>query len=181
MTTNSLDATQSKPILLFNDKCGVCHRIAHWVRMSAQSKSGDISIIVRPIGDDPDALRLLNSNLDIWSAYAIVHVLMPDCSMKLGGEAVAEVLRRLPKTRWFAWIFALNILGYRPFQAILDLAYTILADIRPLFGCDSCGTPSSWVTKLRSMIEKLKSIVGLSPHPIDTPHFTARAATQSIK
>jgi predicted DCC family thiol-disulfide oxidoreductase YuxK len=176
MTTNSPAA-----ILLFNDKCGVCHRIAHWVQVSARSKSGDISIFARPIGDDPDAVRLLNPDLDIWDAYATVHVLMPDGSMKLGGEAVAEVLRRLPKTRWFAWIFALTVAGYRPFQAILDLAYTILADVRPLFGCDSCGTPRSWVTRLRSIIEKLQSIFGKSPHPIATPHFTARAATQPIK
>jgi len=33
----------------------------------------------------------------------------------------------------------------RPFQMILSLGYAILADARPLFGCESCGTPSLWL------------------------------------
>src|SRR5271165_2804851 len=99
---------QTKPILLFNDECGVCRHIAQWVQKSAQSKSGETSIIERPIGDDPEALRSLNPDLDIWDAYATIHLLMPDGSMKLGGEAVAEVLRNLRFTRWFAWTFAVS-------------------------------------------------------------------------
>ena len=113
---------QTKPILLFNDECAVCRRIGHWVRRSAQSKSGETSIIVRPIGDDPEALRLLRPDLDIWDAYETIHVLMPDGSMKLGGEAVAEVLRNLPNTKWFASSFAVSVLGFRPFQVILNLS-----------------------------------------------------------
>jgi hypothetical protein len=70
---------------------------------------------------------------------------MPDGSMLLGGLAVAEVLRRLPSTRWFAWCFALSFFGWHPFQQVLDLAYAVLSDVRPIFGCESCGTPSAWV------------------------------------
>jgi predicted DCC family thiol-disulfide oxidoreductase YuxK len=123
--------TQSKPILLFNDECSVCRRIARWVQKSGQSKSGETSIVERPIGDDPEALRSLNPNLDIWDAYATIHLLMPDGSMKVGGEAVAEVLRTLHNTRWFAWNFAISIFGFRPFQSMLNVAYAILADVRP--------------------------------------------------
>src|SRR5271165_7229389 len=119
---------QTKPILLFNDECGVCRHIAHWVKKSAQGPSGETSVIVQPIGDDPEALRSLNPDLDIWDAYATIHLLMPDGSMKLGGEAVAEVFRNLPNTQWFAWSFALSVYGFRPFQMILNIAYTILAD-----------------------------------------------------
>jgi len=69
-----------------------------------------------------------------------------------GGEAVAEVLRRLPNTKWFAWSFATSIFGFRPFQVVLNVAYAILSDVRPLFGCESCGKPRvlrsiQWVTK----------------------------------
>jgi hypothetical protein len=67
---------QSKPILLFNDECAVCRHIGHWVQRSAQSQSGDPSIIVQPIGDDPETLRSLNPALDIWDAYATIHVLV---------------------------------------------------------------------------------------------------------
>jgi predicted DCC family thiol-disulfide oxidoreductase YuxK len=130
---------QTKPILLFNDECAVCRRIARWVKKSGHSKSGEASIIVQPIGDDPEALRLLDPDLDIWDAYATIHLLIPDGSMKLGGEAVAEVLRSLPNTKWFAWSFSISTFGFRPFQVILNMAYAILADVRPLFGCESCG------------------------------------------
>lgn len=171
-----MNGKQSKPILLYNDECGVCRHIAHWVLKSAPDKSGEAGIVVQPIGDDPEALRSLNPDLDIWDAYETVHVLMPDGSMKLGGEAVAEVLRNLPNTKWFAWCFAISIFGFRPFQTLLNLAYAILADVRPLFGCESCGTPSPWVKPIRSTIKWVQSIFGAG-RPRPAPHFTSRSAT----
>jgi hypothetical protein len=116
-----------------------CRRIRNWVQKSALSRSGDTSIIVRSIGDDPDALHSLQPDLDIWDAYETIHVVMPDGSMKLGGEAVAEVLRDMPNTKWFASSFAVSIFGFRPFQMVLNLGYAVLADVRPFFGCESCA------------------------------------------
>jgi predicted DCC family thiol-disulfide oxidoreductase YuxK len=170
--------TQSKPILLFNDECSVCRRIARWVQKSGQSKSGETSIVERPIGDDPEALRSLNPNLDIWDAYATIHLLMPDGSMKVGGEAVAEVLRTLHNTRWFAWNFAISIFGFRPFQSMLNVAYAILADVRPLFGCESCGTPRFWMKPIDWIVRRAKAIFGAGHHQRPAPHFTRLAATR---
>ena len=163
---------QTKAIVLFNDECGVCRRIAHWVEKSAQRKSGETSIVLRPIGDDPDALRALNPNLDIWDAYATIHVLMPDGSMKLGGEAVAETLRNLPNCRWFTWTFTANIFGFRPFQMALNLAYKILADARPLFGCESCGTPGIWLRPIHWVVQRAKGLSKQSRPRNSTPHLT---------
>lgn len=160
----------SKPILLFDDQCGVCRRIAHWVHVSAQDKSGETSIIERPIGSDPELLRSLNPDLDIWDAYATIHLLMPDGSMRLGGEAVAEVLRSLRNTRWFAWCFAVSLFGFRPFQAMLDMSYAILADVRPLFGCESCGIPSFWVRSIRWAIGSVSAAFGKKRRPRPAPH-----------
>lgn len=144
---------QTRPILLFDDECGVCRHIAKWVAKSAQTASGGPSIVERPIGNDPSALHSLNPDLDIWDAYETIHVLMPDGSMQLGGDAVAVVLRSLPTTKWFAWIFDVELFGYRPFQSILSLGYTILADVRPCWdvrvaahqalGCDRLHPQSS--------------------------------------
>jgi predicted DCC family thiol-disulfide oxidoreductase YuxK len=165
----------AKPILLFNDECGVCRRIAGWVERSGQSEATGPSIVERPIGDDPEALRSLNPDLDIWDAYATIHLLMPDGSMKRGGEAVAEVLRSLPNTRWFAWIFAVSLFGFRPFQMMLNAAYAILADIRPLFGCESCGTPSVWTRAMRGVIGRTTAAFSGKRSSSPTPHFTARS------
>jgi predicted DCC family thiol-disulfide oxidoreductase YuxK len=100
---------QTAPVLLFNDECGVCRSIAGWVKKQVQGVSGTTLIVVRPIGQDPEELRALNQDLNIWDAYATIHLLMPNGSMKLGGEAVAEVLRNLPGTRWFTWTFSISL------------------------------------------------------------------------
>ncbi len=167
------------PILLFNDECGVCRRIAHWVQTSAKNNSGDTSLIVRPIGDDPAALRSLSPELDIWDAYETIHLLMPDGSMKVGGEAVAQVLRTLRNTRWFAWSFDVSIFGFRPFQTILNGAYTILADVRPIFGCESCGTPSAWIRPIAWIAKWAKAVSRKTRHIGIKPHFTSRSPRAS--
>jgi predicted DCC family thiol-disulfide oxidoreductase YuxK len=177
MSPSPTSVKQREPILLFDNECGVCRRIGAWVKKSAQSKSGETSIVVRPIGDDPEALRALNPGLDIWEAYATIHLVMPDGSMKRGGEAVAEVLRKLPPTRWLARSFSISIFGFRPLQAMLNAAYFVLADVRPLFGCASCGTPSRWVSAIRWLIKLPKLIFGGGHRPRSTPHFTTLAKT----
>jgi predicted DCC family thiol-disulfide oxidoreductase YuxK len=164
---------QSVSVLLFNDECGVCRSIANWVKKQVQAGSVTTSIVVRPIGQDPEELRALNQGLNIWDAYATIHLLMPDGSMKLGGEAVAAVLRNLPSTRWFTWTFAISVFGVQPFQAILNLAYAILADVRPVFGCESCGTPSPWVRPIRWIVKWTASRFGASHHASPSPHFTS--------
>jgi hypothetical protein len=100
---------------------------------------------------------------------------MPDGSMKLGGEAVAEVLRRLPNAKWFAGCFTVSIFGFQPFQMILNMSYAILADVRPIFGCESCGTPS-WLRPIGWLTKWAKGIFGEKRDPISTPHFTSLAA-----
>jgi predicted DCC family thiol-disulfide oxidoreductase YuxK len=160
------------PLLLFNGECAVCRRIAAWVKTSAAGGNGRPEIVERAIGDDPDALRAVNPDLDIWDAYETIHVVMPDGSMRVGGEAVAEVLRCLPNCRWFAWSFAVGAWGVRPFQLILNAGYTILADIRPLLGCESCGTPSPWVRFLRSSLSFARETSRTRGRPASAPHFT---------
>jgi predicted DCC family thiol-disulfide oxidoreductase YuxK len=164
---------QTAPVLLFNDECGVCRSIAGWVKKQVQAGAGTTYIVVRPIGQDPEELRALNQGLNIWDAYATIHLLMPDGSMKLGGEAVAEVLRDLRGTGWFAWTFGISVFGIRPFQLILNLAYAVLADVRPVFGCESCGTPSAWVRPIRWIVKRAASLFGGSHHPSPSPHFTS--------
>jgi predicted DCC family thiol-disulfide oxidoreductase YuxK len=163
--------TRTVPLLLFDGQCGVCRRIGHWVQKSGESQSDQPSVIVQPIGDDPEALRSLQPDLDIWDAYGTIHLLMPDGSMRLGGEAVAELLRTLHNTKWFAWIFAVGIFGFRPFQVMLNAAYAILAAVRPLFGCESCGT-LIWTRPLGWIVKRVRAIFGKRRHQSPTPRVT---------
>ncbi len=93
--------------------------------------------------------------------------------MKLGGEAVAEVLRRLPASRWLAWTFDLRLFGFRPFQAVLNLSYAVLADVRPLLGCESCGTPSVWLRPFVWLVKRAKVLFGARRAAGLTPHFAS--------
>lgn len=165
-------ATLSKPILLFDSECAVCRRIGGWVKRSSEKQLGGASIQERPIGNDPDELRKLNPSLDIWDAYAVVHVLMPDGSMKEGGDAIAEVLHHLPKFRWLAWSFDVRIFGVKPFQEMLDLAYAVLSNVRPLFGCKSCGTPRGWRKPIWKSANWIRSLFAKPPKQPRTEHFT---------
>ena len=179
ISANYANERALRPILLFNDECGVCRSIADWVKNQAQANSVIASIIVRPIGQDPEKLRSLNPDLDIWGAYETIHLLMPDGSMKLGGEAVAEVLRSLPGTRWFAWTFAISVFGVRPFQAMLNLAYTILAEMRPVLGCESCGTPSLWLRPFRWLVRLIAPPSSKNHNP--SRHFTSLPARVRVQ
>ena len=161
------------PLLLFNGECAVCRAIAGWVARRAHDDRGVSTLAQRPIGDDPAVLLTLNPTLGIWDAYESIHLLMPDGTMKLNGEAVAEVFRRLPATARFTPLFGLNVLGVRPFQSFLNCCYRLLSDVRPLLGCESCGTPNVWVRSIRRPAAALKRLIGAIEHPSLKPHFSA--------
>lgn len=133
----SAEPKLDRPVLLFNDQCQVCRIISSWVKR--QDASGRDLIDERPIGDDPDALAAIHPELDIWAAYERIHVVMPNGELKTGGAAIAEVLKRLPATGWFAGVFELELFGKKPLLAGLELAYQILDKARPALGCESCG------------------------------------------
>ncbi len=162
----------SKPILLFNDECAVCRVIARWVTRSAERRVGGSSITIQPIGNDPMALRVLNPGLDIWDAYANIHLLMPDGSMRTNGEAVAETLRNLPSTRWLARSFDVRVFGMRPFQTILNVAYMVLADLRPLLGCESCGIPPPWLRPFHWISLRIKGRTKARNHTVTSERPT---------
>ena len=162
------------PVLLYDDECNVCRHIAAWVRKSAQGAGSDVLITVRGIGEDPQALKALNPALDIWAAYDHIHLLMPDGSMRLGGGAVAEVLRLLPATRWLTGCLMWRVFGWYPFQRLLDLAYALLADIRPILGCESCGQPSPALRPFVWLSRQIRARFEPSPKQAAGRHFTPR-------
>ena len=181
MTTPTADAPraarQATPILLFDDECAVCRRMANWVRAIARNARGEATIDVRPIGEDPEALRRLDPTLDIWQVYARSHLLMPDGSVRVAGEAVAEVFRRSPGMAWCAWLFSVRVFKVRPFQRLLDLGYVILSDVRPIFGCKSCGAPALWARPFAWLVKKARR----RPHAVHRPNFTPRAKAGATK
>lgn len=160
--TKSVVLGADQAILLFNSECSVCRKISGWVIANDDPKNGGKQKIdERPIGQDPEALKAIHPDLDIWKAYETIHVVMPNGEIKTGGEAVAEVLRRLPETAWFTPLFDVSVLGFKPFQSMLNLGYTVLDRLRPAMGCESCGTPVPWWGKpIEWTFKAYKAITG---------------------
>ena len=80
---------------------------------------------------------------------------------------------------WLTWTFAVRVFGRRPFQWLLDLAYAVLADIRPIFGCESCGTALRWMKPFAWLVTAFKRLFGAkrparsTPRVASTPHGRA--------
>jgi predicted DCC family thiol-disulfide oxidoreductase YuxK len=174
-------AGHTPPILLYDDECGVCRSMARWVRQLARGPAGEPTIEVLAIGEDPEALRRLNPTLDIWKTYASNHLLMPDGSILLGGEAVAEVFRRSPGMAWCAWLFSVHVFKLQPFQRLLDLGYVILSDARPIFGCESCGAPPLWTRPFVWIVKLAKQLTGTRAPAPRRPNFSARPIPGAAK
>ena len=174
-------ARQATPILLFDDECAVCRRMARWVRGVARNAAGEPTIDVRPIGEDPEALRRLDPRLDIWKVYAKSHLLMPDGTILIAGEAVAEILRRSPGMAWCAWLFSVRVFKLRPFQGLLDLGYVVLSDVRPIFGCKSCGAPALWARPFAWIVKTAKRLTGKQARVAHRPNFTPMAPAGKAK
>lgn len=135
-----------RPVLLFNGQCETCKVLSSWVKQ--KDASGKDLIDERPIPSTPEELARLNPDLDIWKVYEEIHLLMPDGSVKKGGEAIAEVLKRLPGQGWYTWAFDVSVFGFKPGMLALEGAYKLLDAIRPALGCSSCGGgPVAWWAK----------------------------------
>jgi hypothetical protein len=52
MIPSRYEPEAEQPILLFDNECGVCRRIAGWVTKSARLKSGKMSLVVGDFSKD---------------------------------------------------------------------------------------------------------------------------------
>ena len=132
--------------------CGHC-RALEPVLQSVAEKSGlanrytastSPSSKISQCHDRLDAAVRTREKLTLQAQLKPILLFYGECA-KLGGDAVAEVFRNLPSTKWFCPSFDLSNFGIRPFQVVLDLGYTVLADVRPLLGFESCDTSAAWV------------------------------------
>jgi hypothetical protein len=65
--------------------------------------------------------------------------------------------------------------GFKPFQQLLNLGYTILDDVCPIFGCSSCGVERAWVKPITRFIAWIKSRSAKTAARVATPHFSRAA------
>ena len=82
---------------------------------------------------------------------------------------------------WCSWLFAVQVFKLRPFQSLLDLGYVVLSDVRPIFGCKSCGAPALWARPFVWIVKTAKRLAGKKAHAAHRPHFTPLATTGATK
>jgi predicted DCC family thiol-disulfide oxidoreductase YuxK len=163
-----------RPILLFNGQCETCKVLSAWVKK--QDAKGEDLIDERPIPSKPEALARLNPDLDLWTVHEDIHLLLPDGTVKKGGEAIAEVLKALPNTGWYTWAFDVSVLGMKPGLAALQAGYKVLDAIRPALGCTSCGGgPVVWWAKpIKWTADAIKWVLGVEHKAPDAPIASER-------
>jgi hypothetical protein len=118
---------------------------------------------------------------ELTSAPRIYKGMAVEKALATNGEAVAETLRSLPNTRWLARSFNVRLFGRRPCQAMLNGAYTVLADLRPLLGCESCGISPPWLRRFHWMVQRIKGIFKARNHNATVAHLTTRPALKLIR
>jgi predicted DCC family thiol-disulfide oxidoreductase YuxK len=85
--------------ILYDARCGICGR---WVPRWAPTL-GRVGIGVAPL---QDAAMQARTGLDEAALLEDVTLTLDDGRVLRGAEVYREVLRRLPWTRWIAWVAA---------------------------------------------------------------------------
>src|SRR5262245_23306033 len=111
-----------KPVILYDADCGFCR----W--SLAKLLAWDRRQVLRPVALQlrADSDRLLGG-MDEQMRMASWHLVLPDGSVRSGGEALAPLLRLLPGGRPLARLVD-------RIEPLVDAAYRFVADHRSVFG-----------------------------------------------
>jgi hypothetical protein len=74
-----------------------------------------------------------------------------------------------------------RVFNVRPFQSLLDLGYVILSDVRPIFGCKSCGAPALWARPFVWLAKAVRRRDGGKGQHAQRPNFTPLPAGAAPK
>jgi predicted DCC family thiol-disulfide oxidoreductase YuxK len=91
--------------LIYDGECGLCRAAVRWV---AQRDREQLVALV-PFQDGDAVARF---GITLPALAAAMHLVLPDGRVFAGADAVPELLRRLGRWRWLAWLFAVP--GVRP-------------------------------------------------------------------
>ena len=110
--------------LVFDGRCGICRRAMAAIR--AMDRAGAIEIVASQDPGVGERFPMITP-----SAFdEAMHLIARDDTTWSGAAAVEELLRILPRTRWFAFVFSIPLA-----RGLADRTYRWVARNRHHLGC----------------------------------------------
>jgi predicted DCC family thiol-disulfide oxidoreductase YuxK len=114
----------TRPVVLFDGDCGFCRRMVSL--LARCDRGGTFATVPASRRHEVAGLPALTDA----SLTGAMHLVLPDGHVFAGGDAVREILRRLPGGAPVA-----AILGLPPVRPIVDRGYRLVAANRHRLGC----------------------------------------------
>jgi len=118
---------KASPTLIYDGDCGLCQQAVDMLRR------WDREHVLRFVPFQNEA-AVASFGIGLPAVAAAMHLILPDGSVYAGADAVPELLRLLPRRRWFAPLFRI--------PGVLPLARRIYARIAARRRCLVRGMPS---------------------------------------
>lgn len=96
-------------VLIYDGECAMCRASALWLLRRAHL-GGATTLEILPCGSPERARRFPQISVD--ACLAAMQLVLPDGRVLAGADAAPEILRRVPRWRWLAGLFAAP--GVRP-------------------------------------------------------------------
>jgi predicted DCC family thiol-disulfide oxidoreductase YuxK len=93
--------TPEKPVLIYDGECPVCRGAVEWIRRRSGPEAFEY------LSCHAEELPRLFPSIEKGACLEAMHLVLPDGRVLAGGQAVPEILMRLPRWRWTAALFRL--------------------------------------------------------------------------
>ena len=89
------------PVLIYDGECVVCRKTVEWIRARMAPDAFEF------LSCHADELAQRFPSIEKSACLQAMHLVLPDGRVSIGERAVPDILRRLPRYRWCAPLFAL--------------------------------------------------------------------------
>lgn len=114
-------------VLIYDGECAMCRASALWLMRRALA-GGATALEILPCRSPVRRARFPQITDD--ACMGAMQLVLPGGSVLSGADAVPEILRRIPRWRWIAWVFDLP--GIRP---VARRVYAWIARTRMKISC----------------------------------------------
>jgi len=97
---------EERPVLIYDEDCPICRKVAHWVE---RNKRGDVLELL------PCQAKVVRSRFPSMEQTVCMRgmqLILPDGRLLPGEKALPEVINRLRRYHWAAWVFRIPGSGF---------------------------------------------------------------------
>jgi len=92
---------EERPVLIYDEDCPICRKAAQWVE---RNKRGDV---LELLPCQAEAVRSRFPFMEETVCMKAMQLILPDGRVLPGEKALPEIISKLTRYRWVAWLFRL--------------------------------------------------------------------------